>query len=238
MGVAPVAAAAARSGPVRARFGRWWRRMAWWPLVASPPAPGGLPPASVGGWGAATRLQGEWHVRLRSGSGIRVDDAGGEAAGCSRCSERGRQRAEVRHMVVASRGRGGYTVVWQICPRRWPAISGVGSFAVGPLRPSLHLLVVRVILRSRGWPSPSCGPSLVSRPELQDGVRLAPGSRTELISRPATEQSSSCARQQDGARLAPGGGTELVSRSGLQDRRWRPVLASLLGLGAGGRPGV
>ena len=130
-------------------------------------------------------------------------------------------------MVVASRGRGGYTVVWQICPRRWPAISGVGSFAVGPLRPSLHLLVVRVILRSRGWPSPSCGPSLVSRPELQDGVRLAPGSRTELISRPATEQSSSCARQQDGARLAPGGGTELVSRSGLQDRRWRPVLASL-----------
>lgn len=50
-------------------------------------------------------------------------------------------------------------------------------------------------------------------------ARLAPDSRTDLVSRPTTRPTSSHAR---------------CSRTG----RWRPVLAGLLGLGAGGYPGV
>ena len=90
-------------------------------------------------------------------------------------------------------------------PRR-PGIAFVEGLAFSQLR-SIARLTLGV-----------AGPSL-SRARQQDQARLAPGSRTELISSPAAGPSSSCARC-------------------CRTDRWRPVLAGLLGFGAGGRPGV
>ncbi|XBJ15340.1 hypothetical protein VPH35_007252 [Triticum aestivum] len=118
----------------------------------------------------------------------------------------------------SSAGGAGWAVAWCGCCfgrgwllgslagrlRRRLACSGVGPSVGGLCRPSTTLLVVLALLLSKGWPSPSYGPSLVSRSVLQDRAYLAPGSRTKLVSRPVAGRSSSRARLQDQARLAPG----------------------------------
>ena len=88
--------------------------------------------------------------------------------------------------------------------------SGVGLSAIGPFRPSLHLLGARSLLPSKGWPFPSYGSSLVSRPVQQDRARLAhsaagPSSSRARCSRTDLVPTPRCCR------------TDLVSRSGLQD---------------------
>ncbi|XP_044985825.1 uncharacterized protein LOC123453121 [Hordeum vulgare subsp. vulgare] len=89
-------------------------------------------------------------------------------------------------------------------------LSGVGPSAFGPFRPSFHLGVARALLPSKGWLSPSCGPSLVLRPVQPDRARLAHSAAGPSSSR------ARCSR------------TEPVSSSVLQDQ-------ACLAFGAAGR---
>ena len=58
-------------------------------------------------------------------------------------------------------------VVWVVSRRR-PDISAIGPSGSGLFWPLIPLLGVRMLPSSKGWPSPSCGPSFVSRPVLRD----------------------------------------------------------------------
>ncbi|KAF7081643.1 hypothetical protein CFC21_085564 [Triticum aestivum] len=92
---------------------------------------------------------------------------------------------------------------------------GVGSSAVGPYRPSLHLLVVRALLASKGRPALSCGPLLVSRLVPQDRARLAPNGKTELGSRPVLQDAAMVASF---VRVSALGAAEGCERLGLSAR--------------------
>ena len=58
-------------------------------------------------------------------------------------------------------------VVWIISRRRL-VISGGGPSVSGLGWPSISVLIVRALPSSKGWLFPSCSPSFVSRPVLQD----------------------------------------------------------------------
>ncbi|XBI80482.1 hypothetical protein VPH35_089641 [Triticum aestivum] len=111
---------------------------------------------------------------------------------------------------------GGFPVSWRLhgglaaLTAAVVGFSDVASSAFGPFRPSPHLLVVRALRPSKGWPSPSRGPSLISRPVRQDRARLAHGAAGPSSSR------AQCSR------------TDLVPLTMLQDR-------ARLALGAAGR---
>lgn len=113
----------------------------------------------------------------------------------------GRRGLEHRPSVAAalavgcggvSRCRGGITAVWRAgCGGGW--FFGVGSFVGGPFRLAIPLPRRPALPSSKGRSSPSCDPSPVSRPTAgprascarqQDRPRLAPGSRTDLVSCP------------------------------------------------------
>ena len=80
-------------------------------------------------------------------------------------------------------------VVWIISGQRL-VISGGGPSVSGLGWPSIPLLVARALPSSKGWLSPSCGPSFVSRPMVQDRAHFAPGSRTEPVSHPVPQDGS------------------------------------------------
>lgn len=84
--------------------------------------------------------------------------------------ERARQ---IRCLELGGRRGFGSGPMWQL-PRSWVArqqlgrsaaamagiCSGIGSFVGNLFWPSTPLLVIRVLHSSKGWPSPSCCPSL------------------------------------------------------------------------------
>ena len=92
-----------------------------------------------------------------------------------------------------------------------PPASAVGerpfsTFDSSPHCPGSTLVIGldRSQLRSVAHLTPVAARQSSSRARQQDRARLAPGSRTDLVSRPAAGPTSSRARQQDRVRLAPG----------------------------------
>ncbi|XP_044380736.1 uncharacterized protein [Triticum aestivum] len=95
-------------------------------------------------------------------------------------------------VVVAHSGGLGWLTV---------AVGHLWRWAVGerPVSVPTPLVVVRALPSLKGWPSPSRGPVLVSRPAAgpsssrarqQDRAHLAPGCRIELVSRPVQQGGS------------------------------------------------
>ncbi|XP_048562862.1 uncharacterized protein LOC125543531 [Triticum urartu] len=188
-----------------------------------------LGPAASGGcvcwWWSAVVVGLVRRIRPGPRRGQLVVAAASRAGGCAcprrlSCSELAGRRGLGRGLAwllsrpwVAPRRLGRSTAAAAgMFRRRFVRGSLVSAFASSLHRPA--------VTSSKGCPSPSCGPSLVSRPVRQDRTRLTHGAAGLSSSR------TWCRK------------TELVSRPVLQDGSMEASLAGLLGLGAGGCPGV